>query len=74
MNMTYQLYQAERPKTPQELRDEAIRRGELAAALADMRSRLAIMLRPAGRRRHFSESGPSAPSIESISTDSYSHI
>lgn len=34
MNIAYLIYQAERPRTAAELRDEAIRNGEFAKALS----------------------------------------
>jgi hypothetical protein len=67
MNPTYQVYQAERPKTQHEQERDDARRGELAASLSGLWCKLAIMLRPEGRPRCFPESGPSAPSVESIS-------
>lgn len=67
MNQTYQVYQAERPKTQQEQQRDEARRGELAAALSGRWCKLAIMLRRNGPRRCFPESGPAAPSVESLS-------
>lgn len=74
MNPTYQMYQAERPKTQREQRRADARRGELAAALSGLRCKLAIMRRPDGPGRCFPESGPSAPAVETISQVSDSHI
>ena len=73
MNPTYQVYQAERPKTQREQQREEARRGELAAALSGLWCKLAIMRRPDGHRR-FPESGPSAPSVESVSAIPDGHI
>jgi hypothetical protein len=36
MNIAYLIYQAERPRTATELREEAIRTGEFAKALSDL--------------------------------------
>jgi hypothetical protein len=54
MNIAYLIYQAERPRTATEARDEAIRNGELAKALSDVlrgrrRARRAAQARPAYR-------------------------
>jgi hypothetical protein len=74
MNLTYQVYQAERPKAQQEQQRDEARRGELAAALSGRWCKLAIMLRPNSLRGCFPESGPAAPSVESVSPVSDSHI
>jgi hypothetical protein len=74
MNPTYQVYQAERPKTQQEQQRDEARRGELAAALSGLWCRLAIMRRPDSHGRCFPGSGLSAPSVETISQVSDSHI
>jgi len=54
MNTAYLIYQAERPRTATELRDEAIRNGELAKALSGVfhirrRVRRDTAVRPAYR-------------------------
>jgi hypothetical protein len=74
MNMPYQVYQAERPKTREEQRRDDARRGELAETLSGLWHKLAITPRPDDPRRCFPESGPSAPSVESLSPISDSHI
>lgn len=51
MNMMYEFYQAERPKSLREQRDEDAQRGELAAALSGMRRELAIRLHLVALRR-----------------------
>lgn len=50
MNISYLIYQAERPKTAPERRDEAIRSGEFAMALS--------RLLPRRRRSHVSQALP----------------
>ena len=50
MNLGYLIYQAERPRTAAELRDEAVRSGELAKALSDVLHGLRRVRRPAHAR------------------------
>ncbi len=49
MTVSYLIYQAERPKTALERRDEAVRSGELARALSRLLPR---------RRSRVSQAGP----------------
>lgn len=50
MNESYMLYQAEHFRTPREQLEEDIRRGEMAAALRQLRRDLTRWLLPASLR------------------------
>ena len=64
MNIAYLIYQAERPRTATELRDEAIRNGELAKALSDLLHGRRRVRRPAEARPSY----PAGRPVENLCT------